>query len=261
MPVKINEDALAQLGKKVASNNSGFLDASKALSPNLHVRLMLGHPNMDGTPFFFEEGYWINKQRYVSPKTFGEPCPIEEEVDEARSLGDPAIEELLNSRLFSDKPTIMAPVLALDVDNQYNVMGVKDDEVKILQMGKQLFGGMYGILTSTPQVPPSVILDPNEGYNMELTKSGSGMQTEYSAKIWMKPTEVDESWYAMENIPDIVEITRKKLKPEAYLRAVIRNFLYGEDGPQDGQQKPVAKIPPPKKGKGRSLLQDLKSTK
>jgi hypothetical protein len=141
-------------------------------------------------------------------------------------------------------------------------MGVKDDEVKVLQMGKQLFGEMFGILTSTPQCPPTVILDPKEGYNMALTKSGSGMSTEYTAKIWMKPTEFDEEWFSVDNIPDIVEMTKKKLKPNDYLRAVIRNFLYGEDAPQDesGQeeQKPVLrKITPPKK-KGRSLLQDLK---
>jgi hypothetical protein len=108
MPVKINEDALAQLGKKVSKGNSNFLDASKALNPTLHVRLMLGLPNMDGVPFFHEEGYWINKKRYVSPKTFGLPCPIQDEIEEAMALNDPEIIELLESRMFSSKPTIMA---------------------------------------------------------------------------------------------------------------------------------------------------------
>lgn len=269
MPVNINEDALAQLGNKVSRGDTSYLDASKVLNPNLHVRLMMGHPNMKGIPFFFEEGYWINKQRYVSPKTFGEPCPIAEEIEEAEALGDPEIDQLLSSRLFSDKPTIMAPVLALKVDDQYNVTGVQGDKVKILQMGKMLFGEMYGVLTGTPQISPSTILDPKEGYNMILTKSGSGMSTQYTAKIWMRPTEFDPEWFDLEGIPDIVELTRKKLKPENILRAAIRNFLYGEEAPvesDDDGDEPATfvkknKISPPKRGgKKRSLLDDVKNS-
>lgn len=248
MAITINEEALKQLGKRVGGGGP-FLDASKLLTPNAHVRVIMGHPNMDGVPFFIEEGYWINKKRYVSPKTFGLPCPIEEEI-EAAIEKDPRIKSVLeDGRLFSNKPTTMCNVVVLQVDDKYNITGVVDDSVKVLQMGKQLFGAMYGIITGTPQVTPGEILSPDKGYNMELTKTGTGMNTQYSAKIWMKPTEVDAKFYTLENIPDIVEITRKKMKTNDELRQVIRDFLYG--GTNTEEKPEEISVPT---GGGKSLL-------
>lgn len=282
--VNINMAALNKVKEGLNKGGGDLFVGHKHLKPNLYIRLMPGHPNIADIGSFTEEGYWINSKRYVSPKTFGKPCPIAEEVEEARALNDSDIDKLLKSRNFSEKSVISFPVAVLTVEDEkkFKFSGIQQDMIKVFQCGPQLGNEIIGIIINPAGCEYEELYD-EDGYVIQCNKEGTGLETKYSAQMIVKKFEVPEEFYDYDKIPDIYEMTRKKVKSDDYLRGVIRNYLYGEPMPEEeaapkgkpaasAKLKPKATVKPKaktkevveeeedrgKKKKRRSLMDDLR---
>lgn len=272
----IDFEALDEFTRDEAKG-TGIFFSQKEIDPKKDTVIRL-IPSARLEPYYFfkEFGYWINKVYYVSPLTFGGTCPIAEEVVEAKSSGDPTLMNLLNSKLFNDRPTYFLPCLVLDENETKGARNitytVRDERVKLLQCGKQLMTAINKIVTSPRfRNVENGILSRTEGFCIILTKEGEGQDTKYGASLLPGDVPVfDERYYEEENIPDPVTLSRERIQPDDVLRAAIQEFLYGkkqqrqqtssaqrqQTSPAQRQQTSnVVKQPTPTK----SLLQDLEA--
>jgi len=269
--VKINIDALKEAQENMKSGSDGLFVGQSELKPNLYIRLMPSQPNISSLGFFEEDGFWIKGKRYVSPETFGKPCPISEEVEEALASGDPVLQALLNHKDFKRKKQVSFPICILNAKNEktYQFDGVRDNMVKILQTGPQLGSAIIKLLVNAPGCEPEELLE-QEGYIIQCTKTGEKIDTEYSAQVIVRKFNVPDELYDYDKIPDILELCRKKLKSDDYLRGVVRNYLYGEPMPVEESNNDIGSAPDaiqresvkaePKGGQTkprRSLMEDL----
>lgn len=199
------------------------------------IRILPPTESMEESYFFEEIGYWINGKRYVSPKTFGDSCPIEEEVKAAKELGDEDILALLkDNQKYKRSSVFLVPILLMECkfDTKGNCKSYKvvDNKPKVLQCGITLIRAINKIVTGRQfqNDTEDGICDRQEGFCITLSKTGKKLDTDYSAMGWKNPLEiVEEELY--EKVPDVVEMTKKKLKTDEELRSIIRNFLYGEE--------------------------------
>lgn len=232
--VKDKDDEL-----QARSSGSGeFLNLAKIDEPII-VRILPPTPEMNELYYFEEKGFWINGNRYVSPSSFGEECPMEEEYKIAKKEKDPDIEELIyENKNFSRKSTFLIPALNLDIKyskkipNKVLDVTVIGDVPAIIQAPVSVIRIINKICAhrSFQNGTPDEILDLGKGFNIEISKTGKKLDTNYNA-IGISPSmKFPESW--REKTPNVVEIVRKKLLPSEDLRKIIRNYLYGEPMPK-----------------------------
>lgn len=222
-----------QLKKKQEALNQGggfYLKASK-LPEETDFRLLPPHPNQEGIYFLELFGYWIANKFYVSPKTFGLDCPIEEIVKEAEAKDNEDLNALLNSSNYRFIKNYLIPGLILDITftkkgklKNYKVAG---DQIKILQCGSQLFKGINRlVLNRVYNTKQGGIYHHETGYNIIIKKEGTGIDTEYSATGWVESMVISEKW--LKYLPDLKKITKKRLLTDKELREVINGYLYGK---------------------------------
>jgi len=205
------------------------------------VRLLPPLPHMNGIYFIEQIVYWINGKPYTSPETFGEPCPIEAEVEAAKDSGDHDLAELIDSDDFRKKSKFLMPILLLDCefddDGECTKANVVDGKAKILDVGPMLMKRMNKVITSRnfQNGTENGIMDREKGFNLILSKTGKKLDTKYDAIGWNTPFEMEEKFY--KNYPDVIEIVKKGQMSDEYLESVIRNYLYGEEVLDDKEHK------------------------
>jgi hypothetical protein len=227
---KANED-LIQRGE----GGGDFLRASK-ITGDTEIRILPPLPNMNDLYYFERIVYWIGNKPFISRATFGKPCVIEEEVKAARAEKDPDIIELLNDdKKFKKSYEFLVPILHLDVkfgkDGTVKSYKVINDKPTVLSCGSKLIQAITKIATSRHYQTGTDdgIADRELGYNITISKEGQGLKTTYGAVAY-GPLEIEnEKYYSDKAIPDVIKMTKDNLKTDEELRAIIRNFLYGED--------------------------------
>lgn len=238
----VNFEAL-QAFQEGADNRGGKVLFQKNLKPETDVRIL--PPLDDSMPYFFvkEISYWIGGERYLSPKTFNEPCPIEEEVNEARKLRDASINHLLaDSKGFSMREEYSMAILELDCTySKGEVVDVQPIGVpKIFKCTTQLLSSINKIALS-PKYQNGTengFCDLDQGFNITLIKE-VGAQTKYSADPHRSPFLIPDEW--IQEIPDVIENIENQMKSEEELRKAIRDYLYGT-------RPPVAVAAPQRRG-------------
>ncbi len=237
----LNLKALKDVQEDLNNRGNGDLYFfANEIKDETDVRLLPPLPHQNGIYFIEQVGYWINKKYYVSPATFDEDCPIDEEIEEAKALGDPDINELLNSQSIQKKSRFLIPILMLDCkfdkDGECTSYKVVDRKGKILVAGPMLMKAINKVVISRnfQNGTEDGIMDRVKGHNLILNKTGKNLDTDYTAIGWNYPLEIEEAYYKPESIPDIVKITEDDLKSNKFLRGIIRNFLYGEAMPKEG---------------------------
>ncbi len=224
----IDFGALANFQKDLENSGTMFL-YQKNLPQELDVRVL---PPTEGMSFYFvkENVYWIAGKRYISPSTFGEPCPIEEEIAEARALRDPAINKLLSdSKNFTFREEYSIPILELEcVFDKGVVTKVKPvGKPKILKCTKQLVGAINRIAINRKYQNGTAngFCDLTEGFNITLIRENVNGKVSYDAEAHRDPYAIDPSWVVEQ--PDIVKNIEEHLVSDDELREAIRGYLYG----------------------------------
>lgn len=195
------------------------------------------HDNMYDVFYFKEVGFWLGNTRVVSKETFDEHCVIKEEIAEARSKDeDGSIADLLNSREFSDRDTYVMNVLEIDPETD-EVVG---DQVSIFNFSQSSIFSQIEDLAVSPDYckkSDNGILDRKYGRNLRLTREGKKLDTKYYVKP-LDPSSISKKWFKPDNVPDLVELAKSKIiQDDDEARAIIRNFLYGEEIPEKSEKK------------------------
>lgn len=228
-----------QMDEDLHSSDSKF-KYPKDLKNETDFRIAPPVPELEGSYCFELKQYFINKKPYISNSTFEGIDVIAEEIEEAKLQRDPDLDALLaNAEKLNQRNTWLMPILLLDCDfdnNQvctgYKVLG---DKWHIFAANKMLTREINKEVTSRRTQPD--ITDPKKGFNLLFEKKGSGLQTEYFANAWTDRMEIDAKYYDPKIIPNVYLEAKKLQVSDDYLRAVIRNYLYGERFPTDEDKK------------------------
>lgn len=216
-----------------------FLYQNKLTEQGADVRLLPPPASMNGL-FYLRRIVWnINKKVYISPLSFNEECPIEEEIELAKEWatknGDKQLMALINKMdepYAAKKEEFLVPILLLDVkyNPDWTVASLKivGDKNKYLTCTKQLLGTIVDKVTSKHfyNGTKEGITHREKGWNLTLFKKVKNSKTEYSCEGWREATEMGEKYYR--ELPDPVLFTKKGMLSDETLTSVIRNYLYGE---------------------------------
>jgi hypothetical protein len=148
-----------------------------------NVRVLPGHPNMEA---FFVEKHQHQKgtgPTYMSVICLNHgdhkanECLIcSEELEELRLSKDKD-----DKKKYSDqRPKVRYFLSVIDRDD--------DEKLKVLPCGSQILTGILEYVTDEDEYGD--ILDAQEGRDLIITKSGSGMDTEYTVKSKVKSTPI-----------------------------------------------------------------------
>lgn len=238
MPIDIKalRDSQAELASR---GGDGLFLYQKDITDATDIRLLPPLPNLKGKYFMELITFWINKEKYISPASFGLACPIMEEIEEAKSSRDKELKALLEDRdCFQKKFEYLMPVLLLEVKLKgEKVTAVTVKGRKILSCGTKLVKAINAVVISraaNANEKEDGVMDMEKGMNIVLGKTGKGLDTDYTAQLDVE-WEMEEKWY--KDIPDVIKWAEDSLFPADYLRGVIRNYLYGDEMPE----KPVMK--------------------
>lgn len=236
-------NALRKIQEESETQADGdFLFTKEITKEGIDVRIMPPSPRMAGVPFVKVTRYWINQKPYISADTFGKDCVIQEEINEAKADGDPELLDLVEDKKLLDKKyEYWWAVLHLDAWKENGDKRVKPvvigDKIKILPCGPMIKEALIKIILSkqAQNGTKEGLADRVKGWNVILSKSGTGKNTEYAAEKWDTPQVMPEKFY--DNPICVVTMIEGLIKSDDYLRGVIRNYLYGEDMPSEEDEK------------------------
>lgn len=235
---KVNEEA-----KKL--NSGGIYFSRKAIPANSSVDLRIMPPlrSLNGNFYLLATTVWMNNRPYLSPRTFGEACPILDFIDAAKKDGtNQDVLSLIGSDKFSVNEDVIMPILLLNVKYdgpEVSKVEVIDDEVKIFDCTTKLAAELTGYVSSRHYQKgadhPLGIFDPKVGHIITVSKTVKENNTSYTSQIFPLPTELPEKYY--EDVPDVVAKTREKLYSNAYLEGAVANFFFGDKMPDDSLKR------------------------
>lgn len=241
MDMEALNDLDAELSKKGESKDLFF--SQKLITEETPIRLLPPLPHMNGIPYMKVIRWWIDKKPFISHSTFGKADVIQLAVDEAlrtdprtKKYVDPDAAELANDKERIKKSVeYWMPILLLEYKMKgKNVVDckVEDGYAKILQCGPQLMKRINKVVTSraAQNNTEDGICDRVKGMNILLSKTGKKMSTEYDASIG-EAWEFDQKFY--EDIPNMAEIAKSQIKLHKYLTAFARQYLFGEEIPDE----------------------------
>lgn len=208
------------------------------------IRLLPPHPELEGVYFSECQVNWVGGKSYLSNATFGEADVVDEEVKAAKkeiervkasgtnsekaAIKD--LELLVNDekKLKLGKKEYIMAILHLDLvleGSEVKSLKIHSDKPKFLSCSSQLLGGINKEVVSRFTQPD--ITDRVKGFNILLQKKGINLDTEYTARAWPQPYEMpDDKFY--KDLLNPMDYIRSRKKSDAFLRSVIRNYLYGE---------------------------------
>lgn len=212
-----------QLRFEKADKKDDILTYASKIEGSKTIRI-LPCDSLNGIFYLETINYWLpqpNSRSYTSLSTFGLSCPIEEELAEAMNNRDITIVEKAGQ--FKKDISFRMPVLIIDDNGE-----VAKDNPKIFSCTRGTGKKILNIILSKNGQD---ITDRVTGRALTITKTGSGLTTKYDILTEDKE-EMHDKYYTMDYIPDPVAITAKMTKHPSYLRALVREVLYGEPIPE-----------------------------
>jgi hypothetical protein len=163
----------------------------------------------------------------ISPKTFGEPCALMEKYEELKSSSDED-DQALATKL---KPK---PKYVIAVIKKKDKMGKEVDEqlgVRLMQIPKGVYQQLIDLFLEPEQ---GDFTDPAEGYDVKITRTGSGQfDTEYSV-VPCKPSPLPKKYNKTYNLE---ELLRKEVPSYDETQEILNQFL----GVDSDDEKPKKK--------------------
>lgn len=184
----------------------------------------------------------------ISPATFDEPCPFMEKYLELKNSSDDDDKELAKLLIPKRRYVVGGIVYADEKGSKVDFDG-KDKAVMIPRSVYQdiielyLDEDEYGDMT-----------DVKNGYDIKITRTGSGkLDTTYSARA-CKPTKLDKQYAG--NV-DLESIVRSQIKSYDELENVLKQFLNEGGSDLSDDDKPKVKKKKSKMDKKKKKVHDI----
>lgn len=181
----------------------------------------------------------------ISPATFDEPCPFMEKYEELKQSKDEDDKELAK-RLIPRRRYVIGGIIYKD-DKGTGV------DYEGQNRGVLIAGAVYQDIIDLylDEDEAGDMTDPVTGYDIKITRSGSGkFDTTYSVRQ-CKPSKLDKKY---RSDLDLEKIVRDQIKPYDELEEELNKFL--NEAPDDGDEDDA-----PKKKKKSSVDKSKKKKK
>lgn len=181
----------------------------------------------------------------ISPATFDEPCPFMEKYEELKQSKDEDDKELAK-RLIPRRRYVIGGIIYKD-DKGTGV------DYEGQNRGVLIAGAVYQDIIDLylDEDEAGDMTDPVTGYDIKITRSGSGkFDTTYSVRQ-CKPSKLDKKY---RSDLDLEKIVRDQIKPYDELEEELNKFL--NEAPDDGDEDDA-----PKKKKKSSVDKAKKKKK
>ena len=241
----LNLKALEEANKKLAEDRGGNGDIFKCseIKANTEVdfRILPPPDSLAGLFYLKTVDYKLSEQEWVkSLATFGEDCPVEAMLEEAKKSEKADVAKLAKSVEQSTK--FLIPAIKLDTDKSGNVTG---GTPVLLQASYSLISQLnkYFISPKYTNDKEDGLADREEGLNFSIERVGSGFNdTRYTVKPFPRPTSfADEKWNSFyESVPDPVKAYQNLMGDIDEHVEKMRTFLYGNSDaatPAAGKKK------------------------
>lgn len=181
----------------------------------------------------------------ISPATFDEPCPFMEKYEELKQSKDEDDKELAKRLIPRRRYVIGGIIYKDDKGNGVDYEGQN--------RGVLIAGAVYQDIIDLylDEDEAGDMTDPITGYDIKITRSGSGkFDTTYSVRQ-CKPSKLDKKY---RSDLDLEKIVRDQIKPYDELEEELNKFL--NEAPDDDEEDDA-----PKKKKKSSLDKTKKKKK
>lgn len=177
--------------------------------------------------FFLGKG----KTSIMSAETFGEPCPWMEKFQELKNSDDEDDLELAK-KITPKRKFVIAVVGYKDLKGK-EIDPEKVD--KLIPVAKSTYQDIIEYYLDEDEWGD--MTDPINGYDIKITKSGSGRDTTYTVSPCSK-TKLPKEYRGE---VDIESIIRSMIKPYDEAEKELNQFLNGADDDDDDDDRPVKK--------------------
>ena len=160
----------------------------------------------------------------ISPATFDEPCPFMEKYEELKQSKDEDDKELAKRLIPRRRYVIGGIIYKDDKGNGVDYEGQN--------RGVLIAGAVYHVIIYLylDEDEAGVMTDPVTGYDIKITRSGSGkFDTTYSVRQ-CKPSKLDKKY---RSDLDLEKIVRDQIKPYDELEEELNKFL--NEAPADDE--------------------------
>ena len=165
----------------------------------------------------------------MSPATFDEPCPFMEKYNELKNSKDDDDKELAKHLVPRRRYVIGGLVYEDDKGSKVGYDG-QDKGVLIPRAVYQDIIDLY-----LDEDEAGDMTDPISGYDIKITRSGSGkFDTTYSARA-CKPSKLDKKY---QGDVDLEGIVRNQIKSYDELEDMLNKYLKEDHQPYDEEEKP-----------------------
>ena len=214
----------AELQKGGGGSDFGF----DKLESGKNVRRIL--PPKGDSDMFYSEGFLHfglgedGKTAVTCLKTFDKKCPICEYIDSIKNSKNKEDKEFVNNAKATKR--IYINVLNRDSDDE-------EETPKVLPIGKMILKQLIDIICDPDY---GDITDFDEGRDVTITKSGKGMNTEYSVLAKPKNSVASEQYDEEELdelLPDLESLFVEKSEEE--LVAILSGEEYSKDDEEESE--------------------------
>lgn len=184
---------------------------------------------------------------FISPATFDEPCPFMEKYQELKNSKDDDDKELAKTLVPRRRFIIGGIIFKDDKGNEVDYEGQ--------DKGVLIAGSIYQDIIDLylDEDEAGDMTDPINGYDIKITRSGSGrFDTTYSVRA-CKPTKLDKKY---RNPIDLEGIVRKQIKSYDELEEELNKYLNEDHSVEDLDDEK-----PSKKEKSHDKKKDKKKKK
>jgi hypothetical protein len=241
----------------------GFFTRLDKEKTSMDIRILPPTPSMLGKYWLEVPIWWINGKPITSPEVIGESDVIKDilddiEADFKKQGADEQFTKLRNATkgqgmsLIQKTDAFWIPVLELEwkLDGNNQIVGIYDADGKIdpslvkkfIKDGQaKIFDCKISLLKNINQQiltgrNGANFLNQEDGYNLIVSKTGSGRDTAYSA-VKDEPMPMPEEFYASDKLLDLVEFAKGGLYTENYIEKVLYGYFYGEEIPKEPEYR------------------------
>lgn len=185
----------------------------------------------------------------ISPATFDEPCPFMEKYQELKSSKDDDDKNLAKALVPRRKYILGGIVYADDKGQKVDYEG-KDKGVMV---PRSIYQDVIDLYLDEDEAGD--MTDPKTGYDIKITRSGSGkLDTTYSARA-CRPSKLDKKYAG--NV-DLDGIVRSQIKSYDELEELLAKYLNEDHSSEDeDDEKPKKKKTDKDKKKKRKYKSDI----
>lgn len=236
----IDLNAIGVAAEKLNSGGMYLRQQSIPANGEIEIRLLPPKTKIKNGLFYLKViSYWLKldgkKANFISPKTIGDECPIDNVINQIKSSGHAEGLKLLESEDFSRNEEYYLPCLHVETQADGSIK-LKSDEPQIFICSWKTISAIAAIVSHKQyQIGTDLgILDPAKGRSLIIKKTVEAKNTSYNVIAAANPSVIDPS--LIQAAPDVISEVNRKIYKDEYLQGIALQYFTNGPKPSEDQK-------------------------